>query len=255
MAGRTVRLQRLKRMGQLAGVAAAALVLTLQNPAPAAAAVTPGHMINAYTRVDGAPADGLTSISYHITINKQPDAKGYFFAQAFYFKNGQVGYIGLQPRVNATEPNRAFFSVFGAGTTDSDANCNPGADGGEGTSCNIAYDYVTGRQYRLKIQQLSARVWEGIVYDTVTGATQHIGTWTVSTAAGLLKPTGVAFVEHFLPVADCDSIAPASAYFSDPQGNGSTYSGTTTSAVTLGACKAKASYSIGSTGFTSTTGG
>ncbi|MGW6404783.1 DUF3472 domain-containing protein [Streptomyces sp. NPDC055134] len=210
-------------------------------------------MINAYHSIAGAPSAGLSDISYHITVNGQPDTKSVFFAQAFYLKNGQVGYMGLQPRPGAAD--LALFSIFGAGTSTTDPNCTPGADGGEGVSCAITYPYQAGRQYRLKVQNIGGSTWEGIVYDTVTGTTTHIGSWTVSSSAGLLKPTGTLFVEYFLPVADCNSIPRAQAYFSNPQGNGSTYSGSYSSAVLLGPCKDKASYSISGTGITTVTGG
>ncbi|MFE4253952.1 DUF3472 domain-containing protein [Streptomyces sp. NPDC056910] len=186
-------------------------------------------------------------------MNSQPDTKSVFFAQAFYLKNGQVGYMGLQPRPGAAD--LALFSIFGAGTSTTNPNCTPGADGGEGVSCAITYPYQAGRQYRLKVQNLGGSTWEGIVYDTVTGTTTHIGSWTVSSSAGLLKPTGTLFVEYFLPVADCNSIPRAQAYFSNPQGNGSTYSGSYSSAVLLGPCKDKTSYSISGTGITTVTGG
>ncbi|UUN30804.1 DUF3472 domain-containing protein [Streptomyces sp. FIT100] len=241
----------LRRLGVTTGVVAGAMSAMLYTSGTAAAAVTPGHLINAYHSIPGAPAEGLNDISYHVIVNQEPTIN-MFFAQAFYFKNGQVGYMGLQPRPDGND--LALFSVFGSGASTTDPNCRAGADGGEGVSCSVRYPYQTGRQYRLKIQNVGGSKWEGIVYDTVTATTTHIGSWTVSSSAGKLKPNGTMFMEAWQSVADCNAVPKASAYFSNPQGHGSSLRGSFTSAVLLGPCKDKASYSIQSSGLTGTTG-
>ncbi|MEU8566826.1 hypothetical protein AB0C51_00425 [Streptomyces pathocidini] len=241
----------LRRAGLAAGVLAGALSVLTYSTGTAAAAVTPKHLINAYHTIPGAPADGLDNISYHLTINQEPTIN-MFFAQAFYFKNGQVGYMGMQPRPDGND--LALFSIFGAGASTTDPNCRAGADGGDGVSCAIVYPHQTGRQYRLKVQNIGDSKWEGIVRDSVTGASTRIGSWTVSSSAGKLKPNGTMFMEAWQQVADCNAVPKASAYFSNPQGNGSSLRGSFTSAVLLGPCKDKAGYTIGSTGLTGTTG-
>ena len=102
---------------------------------PAFAAVTPGGMVSDDWSFSGAPSAGLTKLAFPIAVENQPDYASYYWAQQYYLENGQGGYIGLQPR---TGGGAAIFSIFGDGTSTTNADCSSGADGGAGTSCSIS---------------------------------------------------------------------------------------------------------------------
>ncbi|WP_327358676.1 hypothetical protein [Streptomyces sp. NBC_01304] len=250
MARRTTHLIRRLRLGAVALFGGASLVLALHSPA--AAALTPSHLVNAYTTIQGAPSQGLSSITYPIRVDSQPNASGYFFAQSFFFKGGQQAYTGLQPRPGG---GRAYFSVFGEGASTADANCAPGADGGPGVTCSTSYPYTVGRTYHLTVRGAGGSKWEGVVTDTVTGSTTHIGSWTISSGQGLLDTFSIQFTEYYLSVANCDALPHAQAFFANPKGNGGAYTGPFSSGLTLGTCKSKAGYTISGSGLTTVTGG
>ncbi|MEU4272589.1 DUF3472 domain-containing protein [Streptomyces sp. NPDC026092] len=241
-----------RRLGVLTGIVAGALASLLYSTGPAAAAVTPGGMIsNSYT-VTGAPSEGLEKLAFPLKVISQPNDAGYYWAQQYYFKSGQVGYVGLQPRVNS---GMAVFSVFGSGTSTTHPNCRTGADGGSGTSCSVTYPYVKGRWYQLEIIRTGTNNWTGYVVDTASGVWTTIGSWNVSASAGYLKPSGVGFVEYYKSVADCASIPYGQAVWGNPFVTPEPGTGTNTSARTYGPCAADATYSISGGQVTMTTGG
>ncbi|WP_328727242.1 DUF3472 domain-containing protein [Streptomyces sp. NBC_00259] len=242
-----------RRLGAGAGVFAGALACLLYSTGPAAAAVTPGGMVSNSYSITGAPAEGLEKLAFPLKVISQPDASGYYWAQQYYFKSGQVGYVGLQPRPGNS--GLAVFSVFGSGTSTSHPNCRTGADGGSGTSCSVTYPYVEGRWYQLEIIRTGTNNWTGYVVDTATGVWTTIGSWNVAASAGYLKPTGVGFVEYYKSLADCASIPYAQAVWGKPFVDPEPGTGTNTSAYTYGPCKANASYTISGGQVTMTTGG
>lgn len=202
--------------------------------------------------ISGAPTEGLEKLAFPVKVISQPNDAGYYWAQQYYFKSGQVGCIGLQPRVGS---GLAVFSVFGSGTSATHPNCRTGAEGGSGTSCSVTYPYVKGRWYQLEIIRTGTDNWTGYVVDTSTNTWTTIGSWNVSSSAGLLKPSGVGFVEYYKSVADCASIPYGQAAWGKPFVSPEPGTGTNTSAYTYGPCKANASYSLNSGEVTMTTGG
>lgn len=249
MARRTTHLIRRLRLGAVALFGGASLVLALHSPA--AAALTPSHLVNAYTTIQGAPSQGLSSITYPIRVDSQPNASGYFFAQSFFFKGGQQAYTGLQPRPGG---GRAYFSVFGEGASTADANCAPGADGGPGVTCSTSYPYTVGRTYHLTVRGAGGSKWEGSSPTPSRAARRTSaagrsppakGCWTpsASSSRSTTSPSRTATHSH------------AQAFFANPKGNGGAYTGPFSSGLTLGTCKSKAGYTISGSGLTTVTGG
>ncbi|WP_326745710.1 DUF3472 domain-containing protein [Streptomyces sp. NBC_00121] len=247
-----MRSRSIRRLTRAAGILSGALAALLYTTGPAAAAVTPGGLVSNSYSISGAPAEGLEKLAFPLKVISQPNDGGYYWAQQYYFKSGQVGYIGLQPRVDS---GLAVFSVFGSGTSTTHPNCRTGADGGSGTSCSVTYPYVKGRWYQLEIIKTGTDNWTGYVVDTSTNTWTTIGSWNVSSSAGLLKPSGVGFVEYYKSVADCASIPYGQAVWGKPFVSPEPGTGTNTSAYTYGPCKADASYGLSGGEVTMTTGG
>lgn len=242
-----------RRTGLGLGVVVSAFASLLYTTGPAAAAVTPGGMVSNSWSISGAPSDGLDKVAFVLNVTSAPDASGYFWAQQYYFGSGQVGYIGWQPRSGGG--GRAIFSVFGSGTSTSNANCSTGADGGAGTSCSVSYPIVKGRDYNVEVINNGNNNWTGYMRDSNTGVWTTIGNLNVPSGAGKLKPSGVGFVEYYSSVADCNSIPYGQATWRKPFVDPEPGTGTNTSAYTYGNCKSSASYTLSGGEVTMTSGG
>ncbi|MBD8899972.1 hypothetical protein [Rhodanobacter sp. DHG33] len=223
-----------------------------------------GGIVSVNYAVSNAPPQGLTSITFPFTVFSIPAANGYFFAQQFYFINtnnesGQGAYIGIQPAGNGT--NNAHFSFFGTGSSSVNmANCSTGADGGNGTTCQLTVQFAVGHQYNLTVYRDAKKtsVWHGEIVDntacqvttargerdasTVCTPTE-IGAWNIGYTTALAS-NGVGFVEYFpssvptgcsgLPYADVEFGAP-----STPDGLTSTVNGESS----YGGCLGSVNYS------------
>ncbi|KAJ6532216.1 hypothetical protein DFH09DRAFT_1182459 [Mycena vulgaris] len=147
------------------------------------------------------PSTGLKDITFPLTIVETRHTSGYFFAQQYGFVNSRdVGYTGLQPRPNQNGKPvlHAVFSSFIAGSTTTDSNCSPGADGGPGVSCSVEWNGVYGRTYDLEVKSNGSSLWVGTAVDTVTGARIHIGSYTLPAGVGGIQNSQAGFVEMYL---------------------------------------------------------
>jgi len=151
--------------------------------------------------ITNVPASGLTDITFPFFIAKSPHETGYYFSQQFNC-NGQsdVGYPGLQPRPDSggTPVIHAVFSSFISGTTTTDSNCSPGADGGPGVSCAVEFSAPYEDAYQLVVLNTGGTTWDGTVVDTTTGKRVHIGSWTLPHGTGGIKGSQTGFIEYYL---------------------------------------------------------
>jgi hypothetical protein len=151
--------------------------------------------------VTNVPVSGLTDITFPFFIANSPHKTGYYFAQQFNF-NGQsdVGYTGLQPRPDSggTPVIHAVFSSFINGTTTTDSNCSPGADGGPGVSCAVEFSAPYANAYQLVVRNTAGTTWDGTVVHRSTGKSVHIGSWTLPSGTGGIQGSQVGFIEYYL---------------------------------------------------------
>ena len=129
-----------------------------------------------------------------------------------------MGYTGLQPRPDSGGHERlhGVFSAFGAGISSSDSNCHAGADSGQGVSCSVDFDGVYGHTYALKVARSGTDTWTGIVTDTVTKTSHHIGTYTMPANSGNLMGWYGGFVEYYLGVPSCSQLLRTDVVFGGP---------------------------------------
>ncbi|WP_194897987.1 DUF3472 domain-containing protein [Catenulispora pinisilvae] len=203
-----------------AGTAALTIaILTLSGNTPASAAVAGGNVSLAWS-LPGVPADGVTNITFPMTVNEATQhASGTYFAAQFNFTNApDVGYMGLQPRAdsNGQERLHAAFSSFNAGTTTDDPQCSTGADGGPGVSCATDFDAVYGDVYALTVTQTGPDTWTGTATDTDTQVTEHIGTYRLPSGSGNLAGSQVGFTEDYLSVPSCAQSPRIDVFFGNP---------------------------------------
>ncbi|WP_419999871.1 hypothetical protein [Streptomyces boninensis] len=198
-------------------LAAAGAALLLAVPQAAHGAVGGGNVLVNWS-LPGTPADGLSNITFPITVNPETAHKaGIYFAQQYDFANA-MGYTGLQPRENSGGKERlsARFSTFTAGATTSDPLCHEGADGGPGVTCAVDFDAVYGHRYDIKVERTGTNTWSGTARDTVSGASHHLGTWTLPDGSGNLKGTQVGFVEYYLGIPSCAEMPRSDVVFGGP---------------------------------------
>ena len=225
-------------------VAVAAAALTFAIPQQASAA---GGNVAIDWSIPGTPSSGLTNVAFPITVNPATaHESGLYFAQEFGFKNSkEMGYTGLQPRPDSGGHERlhGVFSAFGAGISSSDSNCHAGADSGQGVSCSVDFDGVYGHTYALKVARSGTDTWTGIVTDTVTKTSHHIGTYTMPANSGNLMGWYGGFVEYYLGVPTCSQLLRTDVVFGGPTTtDGGGLTGTSTATKEYADCIGQADY-------------
>ncbi|MFJ3957544.1 DUF3472 domain-containing protein [Arthrobacter sp. NPDC090010] len=186
---------------RLSAVIALGLAAVAWGPGiPAHAQTFGGNELLSWS-VSGAPSSGLSSTTFPITVAPATARRaGTYFAMQFGFTGQtELGYTGLQPRPDANGSGRlrGVFSSFIPGTTSSDRNCTPGADGGPGVSCGLEFNAVYGHTYNMVVSQTGTNTWSGSAVDTVTGTSTHIGSYTLPAGSGNLKPSQSGFIEYY----------------------------------------------------------
>lgn len=152
--------------------------------------------------VENVPDSGLKDITFPMSMAKAPHKEGIYFAQQFGF-NGidDIGYTGLQPQDDqddGTSIVHAVFSSFVEDTTsDDDAHCHEGADGGPGVSCAIDIPATYDHEYNLVIKNTEGTSWTGTLVDTVSGNSTQIGAWTLPSESGGISGSYLGFIEFF----------------------------------------------------------
>ncbi|QEU96709.1 hypothetical protein [Streptomyces kanamyceticus] len=201
------------------GTAAASIGLLFALSDPAASSVGGGNVSIGWS-IPGAPAGGLSNITFPMTVNKGTAHKdGIYFAQQFGFTNApDVGYTGLQPRVNSGGSERlsARFSNFVAGSTTTDPLCHEGADGGPGVTCAVDFDAVYGHRYDIEVERTGTDTWTGTARDTVTGKETHLGRYTLPTGSGNLRGSQGGFVEYYAGIPSCAEMPRSDVVFGGP---------------------------------------
>lgn len=225
-----------------AALGAAGLLLAVSPPASAVA----GGNVSIGWSIPGAPTSGLSNITFPITVNPATaHADGIYFAQQYGFQHNVAGYLGLQPRPDSggSERLHGVFSVFGDGTSSSDPNCHSGADTGSGTSCAVEFDAVYGHAYDITVARTGTDTWTGTARDSVTGASTHIGTYTVPSGSGNLTGSYGGFIEYYLSVPSCSTMARADGVFGAPATtDAGGLTGSSTANYEYGACVGQANY-------------
>lgn len=133
-------------------------------------------------------------------IEKNPSKKGYFWAYSLYSNKGQhTLYIGIQPRESLSK-NLVIFSAFGKGVTSTHANCNNGADGGDGVSCRVLYPFEPQKKYKLFVEKINTTVsgdtlWRGLLHDVEANKDAIIGEYLTPASWEQLNRNLVHFTE------------------------------------------------------------
>ena len=196
----------------------------------------PTGIVSVQYTIPEAPKSGFDRILFPMNIEKSPEERGFYYAMQYRFINGNLGYIGLQPR--GKDSGLAIFSVFGSGVKPIAPHCTGSADGGEGSSCSKTINLVFGHKYNLTVKRddENNKVWRGYVEDTVTGEINEIGAWQPRDGSEGIKNFEGGFVEYYPQINSCSKIPYTKAFFGSPVAN-SDISGTLRKPYIYGKCK------------------
>lgn len=223
---------------------ASVATIGLMFVSPAARAIYGGNVQFNWS-IPNAPADGLTQVAFPTTLNPSTGhVAGNYAAWIFEFTKSGGAYTGLMPVPNENGQTRihAAYSSFIAGTTSNDPNCSNGADGGPGVSCGMNFDGTYGRNYVITVARVGQDTWEGTVWDTVTGAGYHIGTFKVPAGSGNLRSSQVGFIENW-SAQSCAAVPKIDASLGRPQSAQAGLIGDVGGAFEYGACGGEENYS------------
>lgn len=202
----------------------------------------PTGIVSVQYTVPGAPKSGFDRITFPMNIEKSPEARGYYYAMQYRFINGNLGYIGLQPR--GKDSGLAIFSVFGSGVKPVAPHCTGSADGGEGSSCSKKINLVFGHKYNLTVKRddKNQNVWRGYVEDTVTGEINEIGAWQPRDGSQGIKNSEGGFVEYYPQINSCLKLSLTKSFFGAPIADAEV-KGSLKKPYTYGKCKGSVEFS------------
>ncbi|WP_174847237.1 DUF3472 domain-containing protein [Yersinia artesiana] len=148
----------------------------------------------------------------------------YYWANQFFFKQGDGGYIGLQNRGNGVH---AFnYSIWKAKGWKSD-NCNYFDHEGSGVQCQIVVPWKTGYQYKLDVFK-DGNLVTGVVTNLMDGTTTTVGVIEIPETFGKLYASS-GFVEEYSQgngqLSSCYVMGAQSSIFLNPIGDDKTQAG------------------------------
>lgn len=145
----------------------------------------------------------------------------YYWANQFFFKQGDGGYIGLQNRGNGVH---AFnYSIWQA-TGWKGGECNYFSHEGSGVQCQIEISWKVGHQYKLDVSK-NGNLVTGVVTDLMDGTTTTVGVIEVPDSFGKLHSSS-GFVEEYSQgngqLSSCYVMGAQSSIFLNPIGDDKT---------------------------------
>jgi len=154
-------------------------------------------------------SSGYRLFEHTLTVEAVTENAPYFWAHQIGFKDGDVGYIGLQSngirRADQSVGKMAIFSLWNAIGSSGPA-CGRFSGEGEGESCSVAYDWQLNRPYRLLVWRSGEggyNWWSAYVQDLYAGTYTFIGRILVPRGWGGLSSLSVMWTEYFRALASC----------------------------------------------------
>lgn len=217
---------------------------------PLAGAVVAGGMV-AVNRQWPASDTGFLDMEFGVTVVQEPGRNGFtYWADQFWFKGGDGGYIGLQQRdANKKALNFSIWQATGW-VAEKGANCAFFGHEGSGVQCWIDYGWKQGTTYNIRVTAEDLGHWAAYITDTAGGATRKVATIQVPQTWGGIYATA-SFVEDYAQGADqrdsCEAVPPTSAVFHLPKAENGTVLPLSSTARTYGTCVAiaRASCTVG----------
>jgi hypothetical protein len=159
-----------------------------------------------------------------LLIESEPKLESaYFWAQQFWFSNGDGGYMGIQTGgdLHALRQKIAIFSIWKAlaaeKSTITNSFAGPFDHEGSGFSCKIPFEWKEGTMYILKLKNIESDTWwEASIEEVESTSISTIGRIQVPENWGNLKSKSNFFIEYFRPVNQCEDLPFEKTYFGEP---------------------------------------
>jgi hypothetical protein len=140
-------------------------------------------------------------------VEPQPGA-GYLWAHGFRLVGGGGGHVGLQTDGN---DKRAVFIIDGGRSA---------VGNGSGNGSAVAFPWVAGREYALRVWTDEPGWWAALVQDQNDGREVEIGRIVVPSEWRRLSSWSVMSTEYLgAPLMSCDGVPPSSVVFGEPTAN------------------------------------
>ncbi len=178
-----------------------------------------------------AGAGDSSSLEWGLTVLHDPGPTTYFWAHQWSFGRGDVGYFGLQAhdlRDDGSVGKLAVFSIWAAVGCADNPTCHAGTEGAPFWTCRLAYEWVTGRAYRLRVANRRPGWWGATVSDLATGVETLVGSIQVPARWGGIGGFGTSTWTEFyganVPggLASCDLVPYSKVRFGVPAMDGGT---------------------------------
>ncbi|BCN67013.1 hypothetical protein [Prescottella equi] len=211
------------------GMAAAVAVAT---PATASAAVVPGELVQIDWLATNGGERGIFRFAFPVTIDEigvTGPGQTLSVGQHFGFQNWQNGYIGLEierPTADGPLVARTVFSYFGPDIQY--AGCGPINPGPGGMTCRgELFDFVPGKTYTLRVEQMGSNYWQGAIDDGTTGYPRSLGGVQIWNELRLARPFGYQSVGYYGASGSCAEVPRARVRLGTPTsvGPGSGFTG------------------------------
>lgn len=190
-------------------------------------AVVPGGMSSlSYTFPE--KVGGYTSFDIDLQITDEPgDHAHIYWANQFWFNQGDGGYFGVQQHDNQTK--LAIFSIWKATswTNLPGVKCEHFTHEGSGVSCKIPYDWEEGVRYTLRLEKVTnssrANTWQAKIINLSTKKATTIGEIQIPSTWQNLKPDLSPFIEGYAQGAQeyrsCNELRPNTSITFSPYAN------------------------------------
>ena len=168
----------------------------------------------AYTDYSFAEPGPFLNQDMYFTWEDAPP-EGYIYPAFQFSLQVSGGYMGVQ-LVGTSK--KAIFSIWDTSNDSNTAqpvsdNCSRFGHEGTGTHCGIDYNWIEGREYRLRIRPVgtdaTGELWAGTIFDTVTQQETTIGVIHLKSSAdyvgyGKLVHNAYTFLEYFAGPNSCE---------------------------------------------------
>ena len=206
-------------------------------PVPPQEQITPGGMAYMWYDWPQTSGSGFYNFDVLLTIDVDPGTQSaYYWAHQFAFKNGEIGYMGLQTNgfmQGEWVGKMAIFSIWDALAAEPGpgALCEQFTGEGEGWSCRIPYNWVEGHTYCLRFWEVCCAEqpwedewWGAWIIDTSSNQETFLGKIKVPGSWQWMDNSSAVWVEYYGQVNDCDSIPYAKARFEQPTADDDNFS-------------------------------
>ncbi|GAB2645180.1 hypothetical protein ABI214_11500 [Prescottella soli] len=205
----------------LVASAGAAAALAVAAPPAATAAVVPGELVQIDWLATNGGSKGVSEFAFPVTIDEigvTGPGQTLSVGQHFGFQNWQSGYIGLEierPTADGPLVARTVFSYFGPDIQS--PGCGPVGPTTGGMTCRgDFFDFVLGKSYTLKVEQMGSNYWQASLDDGAMRYPRALSGVQITNELRRMMPVGYQSVGYYGSSGSCAEIPHARVRLGTP---------------------------------------